>query len=168
MLLSTGVAVGRPAQSSGAVFVFWLDAMPGGKGAPGLQAKYDAIAAPERAQCDWLQSISNRFLLYHMESIINSKIMTTLKDMYSVSIDSGRGFTWQEAITYIRKELSSRDLLYSMCATHIFWEDASILIRWLLFHKPLRKQCSERTLNTQIYCGLNWLWVKFLLPSGRN
>ena len=67
MLSSMGVAVAGPAQSSGAGFVYLLQDMHGGRDEPGLQEKYGAISKAEKARCDWLQSLANRFLLYHME-----------------------------------------------------------------------------------------------------
>ena len=89
--------------------------------------------------------------------IINSEIMTTLKDMYSVSSDEGREFIWKEVIGYIRKELSSRDALYLMCATHILREDAWSLIQWLLFQKQLRKQCNG------VITHKNFLWFELVV-----
>lgn len=67
MLSSMGAAIAGPAQSSGAEFIFWLANVYRAKQEAGLKAKYDAMTAPERVRCDWLQNLASAFLLYHMK-----------------------------------------------------------------------------------------------------
>ena len=92
MLSALGVQVAGPAAVSGAGVVFWLEDMHGGKSADGLQAKYDAMSVAEQHRCDWLQKLSNDFLLYYMEKIIGREFMTTIMDMYSVAMDDDQDF----------------------------------------------------------------------------
>ena len=154
MLSALGVQVAGPAAVSGAGFVFWLEDMHGGNSADGLQAKYDAMPVAEQHRCDWLQKLSNDFLLYYMEKIIGREFMTTIMDMYSVAMDDDQDFVWQTVIDHVRQGLSSRDAFYLMCATHCLREDGSTLVQWLLFQKQVRRQCKEMKISYP-----NSLWV---------
>jgi len=135
MLSVLGVQVAGPAAVSGAGFVFWFEDMHGGNSTAGLQAKFDAMPVAEQHRCNWLQSLSNDFLLYYMEKIIGREFMTTIMDMYSVAMDDDEDFFWQTVINHVRQGLSSRDAFYLMCATHCLREDGSTLVQWLLFQK---------------------------------
>ena len=109
MLSALGVTVAGPAAVSSKCFVFWPKDMHGGKSDVVLQEKYNAISESERNRCDWLQKVTNQFLLYYMEKILGALFMTTIKDLYSVAVDDGQNFVWQGVTDHVRKRLFSHD-----------------------------------------------------------
>ena len=95
-----------------------MEGMHGRKKDPKLQRKYNAMPEPEQNRCDWLQKLSNQFLLYYIERILGSQCITTIKDLYSVAVDNGRDFAWQDVTDHLKKQLLSHDPFYLFCATH--------------------------------------------------
>ena len=154
MLLALRVTVAGPAAVSGEGFIFWLEDIHRGKSDAVLQEKYNAMSESEQNRCNWLQKVADLFLLYYMEKILGGRFMTTIKDLYSVAVDDGEDFVWQDVIDHIRKRLLSHDAFYLICATHCLRENASTLIQWLLFQKQIRKQCREMKISYP-----NSLWV---------
>ena len=68
-----------------------------------------------------------------MEKILGPQFTTTIKELYSVAVDEGQNFVWQDVTDYVKKQLLSYDIFYLICVTHCMRENALILIQWLLF-----------------------------------
>ena len=66
-------AVAGPAQASGDGFAFLLEDMHSETQGVALQARYEAMSQAEKHRYNWLQDLSNAFLLYRIEKIIDTK-----------------------------------------------------------------------------------------------
>jgi hypothetical protein len=93
-----------------------------------------------------------------MKKTFGARFMTTIKDLYSVAVDDGEDFLWQDVTDHVRKRLSSHDAVYLICATHCLRENASTLIQWLLFQKQVRKEYKEMKISYP-----NLLWVQLCI-----
>jgi hypothetical protein len=161
MLAALGVAVAgaAPAANLGAGLIFWQADPHGGNQLPAMQVRFNAMEQAEQDRCDWLQTTFNKFLLYFMEKIIGSRLMTSLRDAYIIAVDAGNDFKWRDAVSFLKSKLSGADSLYlSVGSITILRDDNTTLLEWILFHKSLVKQCVEKRIMNP-----NELWVRLRL-----